>query len=254
MDTGIKDILIITTELDHNRFKMLFGDGSYLGINIQYKIQKRPNGIAEAFLLAENFLEDSPCVLILGDNIFYGNDFSLRLLRVSKINEISTVFAYPVKNPCEYGIIELNKENKILSIEEKPSKPKSKNAITGLYFYDNNVVNVAKSLKPSDRGELEITDLNRVYLENNLLNVEMMGRGDTWLDAGTNKSFMDASHFVQTIENRQGLKIACIEEIAWKKGWINDDKLKNLALKLLPSDYGKYLIKVLNEKEINEIS
>ena len=247
MHTGIREVLIITTKLDVDRFKMLFGNGSHLGIEIHYKIQEEPNGIAEAFILAEDFLQQDPSVLILGDNIFYGNNLPARLSKISTSDNKATILACAVNDPSQYGIINFSKNREIISIEEKPDQPKSKYAITGLYFYDQNVIEIAESLKPSKRGELEITDLNQVYLYQNLLSVEIMGRGDTWLDAGSNESFIEATQFIHTIEKRQGLKIACIEEIAWKKGWIDDQKLEKLANKLSQSDYGKYLLNLLND-------
>ena len=253
MHAGIREILIITTALDIDRFKMLLGNGSDLGMELQYKIQEEPNGIAEAFIIASDFLGDKPSVLILGDNIFYGNNLPSRLLKISKSENEATVFVYPVKDPSQYGVINFNQQKKIISIEEKPSFPKSNYAITGLYFYDQNVIEIAKSLNPSARGELEITDLNKVYLESNLLNVEFMGRGDTWLDAGSSDTFMAASQFIQTIENRQGLKISCLEEIAWNYGWIDSNKLEQLALKISHSDYGKYLMNLLDYKVKNDI-
>ena len=252
METGIREVLIITTKLDVDRFKMLLGDGSHLGIELQYKVQEKPNGIAEAFIVAEDFLQQDPSVLILGDNIFYGNNLPARLSKISRNDNKATILACAVNDPSQYGIINFNKNGEIVSIEEKPARPKSKYAITGLYFYDQNVIEIAKSLKPSKRGELEITDLNQVYLDQNLLTVQIMGRGDTWLDAGSNDSFIEATQFIHTIEKRQGLKIACIEEIAWNKGWIDDQKLEKLAKKLSQSDYGKYLNDILNTKEKND--
>jgi glucose-1-phosphate thymidylyltransferase len=253
MHTGIREVLIITTKLDVDRFKILFGNGNHLGIEIHYKIQEQPNGIAEAFILAEDFLQQDPSVLILGDNIFYGNNLPARLSKISTSDNKATILACTVNDPSQYGVINFNKNREILSIVEKPNRPTSKYAITGLYFYDQNVIEIAKSLKPSKRGELEITDLNQVYLDENQLSVQIMGREDTWLDAGSNDSFSEASQFIHTIEKRQGLKIACIEEIAWKKGWIDDQKLEKLAKKLSNSEYGKYLYDILNMKDKNEI-
>tara|TARA_B110000503_G_C7132077_1_gene407225 strand:- start:86 stop:979 length:894 start_codon:yes stop_codon:yes gene_type:complete len=252
MHAGIREILIITTPLDIDRFKMLLGDGSDWGIALEYKIQEKPNGIAEAFLLAEDFIGNNHSVLILGDNIFYGNDLPSRLKKISNIKKNATIFAYPVNDPHRYGIVNFNEKKEIISIEEKPKVPKSNYAITGLYFYDENVTELVKSIKPSARGELEITDLNNLYLSDNLLNIHFMGRGDTWLDAGSNKSFMEASQFIQTIENRQGLKISCPEEIAWSYGWIDNNKLEKLASKLFNSDYGKYLMKLINNDQKND--
>ena len=253
METGVREVLIITTGLDIDRFKMLLGDGSHLGIEIKYEVQENPNGIAEAFIVGKEFLKQDPSVLILGDNIFYGNSLPARLSKISESKNQATILACIVNNPSQYGIVNFNKDQEIISLEEKPTYPKSKYAITGLYFYDHNVVEIAKSLKPSSRGELEITDLNKVYLENNLLDLEIMGRGDAWLDAGTNDSFIQATQFIHTIEKRQGLKIACLEEIAWKKEWINDEQLEKLAKNILGSDYGKYLYNLLEIGEKNDV-
>ena len=247
MSIGIKEILIITTPFDFDRFKFLLGDGSKWGINLYFKVQEKPNGIAEAFILAENFIDKSPSALILGDNLFYGNDLSLRLRNFSKKTDGATVFAYPVKNPERYGIVNYNKEKKIISIEEKPIKPKSKHAVTGLYFYDKNVVKIAKSITPSKRGELEITDLNNIYLKENKLEVCFLDNGDTWLDAGSNETLMEASQFIKAIENRQGIMVSSPEETAWKNGWINDQQLEKLAKELSTNEYGNYLIKLIEK-------
>jgi glucose-1-phosphate thymidylyltransferase len=244
MSLGIKEILIITTSFDFDRFRFLLGDGSKWGINLKFKIQEKPNGIAEAFILAENFIDNSPSTLILGDNLFYGHELSERLRGFSKKTEGATIFSYPVNNPEEYGIVDFNKEKKIISIKEKPSNPKSKYAVTGLYFYDKNVVRIAKSLEPSQRGELEITDLNNIYLLDKKLEVCFLDKGDTWLDAGSNDTLMEAAQFIKTIENRQGIKVSCPEEIAWKKGWINNQELENLAKHFSNNEYGKYLMKL----------
>ena len=252
MEMGIREILIITTRLDINRFKMLLGNGEHLGIEIQYEVQDKPNGIAEAFIVGKNFLKNNSSTLILGDNIFYGNSLSARLTHISDNNKNATIIACLVKNPSRYGIINFNQKKEIISLQEKPINPKSKFAITGLYFYDENVVDIAKSLKPSSRGELEITDLNNVYLEQKLLSFELMSRGDTWLDAGTNESFLEANQFIHTIEKRQSFKIACLEEIAWLKGWISNQQLERSALMLKGSEYGMYLYKLLNSDK-NEI-
>ena len=247
MSIGIKEILIITTPFDFDRFKFLLGDGSKWGINLYFKVQEKPNGIAEAFILAEKFIDKSPSALILGDNLFYGHDLSLRLRNFSKKTDGATVFAYPVKNPERYGIVNYNKEKKIISIEEKPIKPKSKHAVTGLYFYDKNVVKIAKSINPSKRGELEITDLNNIYLKENKLEVCFLDNGDTWLDAGSNDTLMEASQFIKAIENRQGIMVSSPEETAWKNGWINDQQLEKLAKELSTNEYGNYLIKLIEK-------
>ncbi len=242
----IKDIMLITTKLDIQRFKYLLGDGSQWGISITYKIQDHPNGIAEAFLLAEDFIEDNKVALILGDNIFYGNELSRDLIQ-AKSNEGATIFTSQVSDPERYGIVEFDKNDNPIFLIEKPKHPKSNYAITGLYFYDSNVVKIAKSLKPSDRGELEITDVNKIYLKNKNLNIQKFGRGHAWLDTGTHQSLLDASQFVATIENRQGLKISCPEEIAYRKKFINAIQLKKLAENFSKSDYGKYLLSITNE-------
>ena len=247
MSIGIKEILIITTPFDFDRFKFLLGDGSKWGINLYFKVQEKPNGIAEAFILAEKFIDKSPSALILGDNLFYGHNLSLRLRSFSKKPDGATVFAYPVKNPERYGIVNYNKEKKIISIEEKPIKSKSKHAVTGLYFYDKNVVKIAKSINPSKRGELEITDLNNIYLKENKLEVCFLDNGDTWLDAGSNDTLMEASQFIKAIENRQGIMVSSPEETAWKNGWINDQQLEKLAKELSTNEYGNYLIKLIEK-------
>ena len=247
MSIGIKEILIITTPFDFDRFKFLLGDGSKWGINLHFKVQEKPNGIAEAFILAEKFIDKSPSALILGDNLFYGQNLSLRLKIFSKKPDGATVFAYPVKNPERYGIINYNKEKKIISIEEKPIKSKSKHAVTGLYFYDKNVVKIAKSINPSKRGELEITDLNNIYLKENKLEVCFLDNGDTWLDAGSNDTLMEASQFIKAIENRQGVMVSSPEETAWKNGWINDQQLEKLAKELSANEYGNNLMKLIEK-------
>ena len=247
MSIGIKEILIITTPFDFDRFKFLLGDGSKWGINLHFKVQEKPNGIAEAFILAEKFIDQSPSALILGDNLFYGHDLSLRLRSFAKKPDGATVFVYPVKNPERYGIVNYNKEKKIISIEEKPIKPKSKHAVTGLYFYDKNVVKIAKSINPSKRGELEITDLNNIYLKENKLEVCFLDNGDTWLDAGSNETLMEASQFIKAIENRQGIMVSSPEETAWKNGWINDQQLEKLAKELSTNEYGNNLMKLIEK-------
>ena len=249
MLAGIRDILIISTGKDIERFKDLLGDGSSLGIAIHYAVQDRPGGIGEAFIVGEDFIGNDRVVLILGDNIFYGQGFSDMLEAAAARDEGATIFAYYVNDPENFGVIEFDNNFKALSIEEKPKTPKSNYAATGLYFYDSRVVSIAKQIQPSARGELEITDINRVYLEEGRLRVELLGRGFAWLDTGTHESILEASHFVRTIEKRQGLKIACIEEIAYNRGYINKDQVLRLAESLQSSGYGGYLRKILGEKE-----
>ena len=251
MLAGIQDILIISTPNDTPLFESLLGDGSQWGLNISYKVQPSPDGLAQAFILGETFIGNDLSALVLGDNIFYGHDFNELLLNAMKRDDSATVFAYHVNDPERYGVAEFNKNNKVLSLEEKPKNPKSKYAVTGLYFYDNNVVSMAKSLKPSARGELEITDLNRLYLEKDKLNVEIMGRGYAWLDTGTHDSLLEASQFIATLENRQGLKVSCPEEISYRRGWISASQLEKLAAPLSKNTYGQYLQRILKEKIIN---
>ena len=248
MLAGIQDILIISTPHDTPRFELLLGDGNQWGLNIQYKIQPSPDGLAQAFILGDAFIGNDLSALVLGDNIFYGHDFNELLMNAVKREEGATVFVYHVNDPERYGVAEFDKSNKVLSLEEKPKNPKSKYAVTGLYFYDKNVVSMAKSLKPSARGELEITDLNRLYLEKQKLNVEIMGRGYAWLDTGTHDSLLEASQFIATLENRQGLKVSCPEEISYRQGWINADQLEKLAAPLSNNGYGYYLQRILKEK------
>ncbi len=248
MLAGIQDILIISTPNDTPLFESLLGDGSQWGLNISYKVQPSPDGLAQAFILGETFIGNDLSALVLGDNIFYGHDFNELLLNAMKRDDSATVFAYHVNDPERYGVAEFNKNNKVLSLEEKPKNPKSKYAVTGLYFYDNNVVSMAKSLKPSARGELEITDLNRLYLEKDKLNVEIMGRGYAWLDTGTHDSLLEASQFIATLENRQGLKVSCPEEISYRLGWISGSQLEKLAAPLSENIYGQYLQRILKEK------
>jgi glucose-1-phosphate thymidylyltransferase len=248
MLAGIRDILIISTSQDIPRFQDLLKDGAQWGLNIQYCIQPSPNGLAEAFILGENFIGDDLSALILGDNIFYGHDLNDPLLNAMQKEDGATIFAYHVHDPERYGVVEFNQNNKAISLEEKPKNPKSNYAITGLYFYDKDVVGMAKTLKPSARGELEITDLNRLYLNQQKLQVEIIGRGYAWLDTGTHESLLNASQFIATIENRQGLKIACPEEISFNQGWINDVQLEKLAAPLLRNQYGQYLHRVLKAK------
>ena len=248
MLAGIQDILIISTPDDTPRFKSLLSDGSQWGLNILYKVQPSPDGLAQAFILGDTFVGNDLSALVLGDNIFYGHDFNELLSNAMVRSDGATVFAYHVHDPDRYGVAEFDKQNKVLSLEEKPKNPKSNYAVTGLYFYDKDVVSMAKSLKPSPRGELEITDLNRLYLEKEKLNVEIMGRGYAWLDTGTHDSLLEASQFIATLENRQGLKVACPEEIAYRRGWINASQLEKLAAPLSKNGYGQYLQRVLKEK------
>lgn len=247
MLAGIRDILVISTPQDTPRFQQLLGDGSQWGLNLQYAVQSSPDGLAQAFIIGETFIGNSPSTLVLGDNIFYGHDFHKLLGSAIQRTEGATVFAYHVHDPERYGVAEFDAQGTVLSLEEKPEKPKSNHAVTGLYFYDNQVVNLAKSLKPSARGELEITDLNRLYLDQGQLGVEIMGRGYAWLDTGTHESLLDASQFIATLENRQGLKVACPEEIAYRQGWINAAQIEALAQPLLKNGYGKYLSSLLKD-------
>lgn len=244
MLAGIKDILVITTPRDNESFKILLGDGSQWGIKISYKIQPSPDGLAQAFIIGEEFINGEGCALILGDNIFYGHDLSKLVKIATQKDDGATIFAYYVKDPERYGIVEFDKNRKAISLEEKPEKPKSNFAVTGLYFYDKNVVEYAKSIKPSARGELEITDLNKIYLEKGNLNVETLGRGYAWLDTGTHESLLQAASFVETVQDRQGLKIACPEEIAYNLGYINKEELKELAKPLAKNEYGQYLLAI----------
>ncbi|MEM6523599.1 MAG: glucose-1-phosphate thymidylyltransferase RfbA [Bacteroidota bacterium] len=248
MIAGIKDILLISTPQDIALFERILGDGSALGITISYKVQPSPDGLAQAFLLGENFIGEDNVSLVLGDNIFYGYNFSGVLQQTAKLVKGATVFGYYVNDPQRYGVVDFDSEGKVLSIEEKPLTPKSNYAVTGLYFYDNTVVEKAKQVKPSSRGELEITDLNKIYLEEGKLNVELLGRGMAWLDTGTHHSLLQASNFVESIEERQGLKIACLEEIAFRMGYINKVQLETLAQPLLKNQYGQYLMKIAESK------
>jgi glucose-1-phosphate thymidylyltransferase len=245
---GIRDILIISTPQDTPRFAQLLGDGSKWGINLQYAIQPSPDGLAQAFIIGADFIGNDPSALVLGDNIFYGHDFHQILGHADRREQGATVFAYHVHDPERYGVAEFDQAGKVLSLEEKPKQPKSNYAVTGLYFYDNDVVELAKNLQPSPRGELEITDLNRLYLEQGKLNVEIMGRGYAWLDTGTHDSLLEAGQFIATIEKRQGLKVACPEEIAFRQGWINPEQLEALAQPLAKNGYGQYLLSLLKEK------
>ncbi|BEU95014.1 glucose-1-phosphate thymidylyltransferase RfbA [Acidovorax sp. DW039] len=247
MLAGIRDILIISTPQDTPRFEQLLGDGSQWGIRLQYAVQASPDGLAQAFVIGERFLDGAPSALVLGDNIFYGHDFHELLGNAMQREQGASVFAYHVHDPERYGVAEFDAQGKVLSIEEKPKAPKSSYAVTGLYFYDSQVVELAKSLKPSARGEYEITDLNRLYLEQGQLNVEIMGRGYAWLDTGTHESLLEAGQFIATLEHRQGLKIACPEEIAWRYQWIDSAQLESLAKPLTKSGYGQYLMRILRE-------
>ncbi|MER2471002.1 glucose-1-phosphate thymidylyltransferase RfbA [Photorhabdus laumondii] len=245
MLAGIKDILIISTPQDTPRFEQLLGDGSQWGLNLQYKVQPSPDGLAQAFILGEEFIGEDTCALVLGDNIFYGHDLQKQLEQAATKTNGATVFAYHVLDPERYGVVEFDSKGKAISLEEKPLEPKSNYAVTGLYFYDNRVVEMAKELKPSKRGELEITDINRLYLEQGNLSVAMMGRGYAWLDTGTHQSLIEASNFIQTIEIRQGLKVACPEEIAYRKKFISADQIIDLATPLAKNAYGQYLLKMV---------
>lgn len=245
MLAGIRDILIISTPQDTPRFEQLFGDGSKWGLNLQYAVQPSPDGLAQAFIIGEAFLDGAPSALVLGDNIFYGHDFHNLLKNAVRRTDGSSVFAYHVQDPERYGVVEFDTAGTAISLEEKPTKPKSNYAVTGLYFYDETVVGRAKALAPSPRGELEITDLNRLYLLDGKLSVEIMGRGYAWLDTGTHESLLEAGQFIATLEKRQGLKVACPEEIAWRHGWINDEKLLELAQPLMKNGYGIYLNSLL---------
>lgn len=248
MLAGINDILIISTPEDLPNFEKLLGDGKEIGVKLSYKVQPSPDGLAQAFILGEEFIGDDDVCLILGDNIYYGQGFSEKLKRASEQQVGATVFGYYVNDPERFGVVEFDNSGKALSIEEKPEKPKSNYAVTGLYFYDNRVVEIAKNIKPSPRGELEITDVNNVYLQQGGLNVELLGRGFAWLDTGTHDSLIEASQFVQTIEHRQGLKVACLEEIAFNNGWITVDELKERGEFFKKTGYGQYLLKLYQEK------
>ncbi|MDD2608890.1 MAG: glucose-1-phosphate thymidylyltransferase RfbA [Giesbergeria sp.] len=248
MLAGMRDVLIISTPQDTPRFQQLLGDGSQWGINLQYAVQPSPDGLAQAFIIGESFVANGPSALVLGDNIYHGHDFQPLLHAADTQAQGATVFAYHVHDPERYGVVEFDATGKAISIEEKPPQPKSHYAITGLYFYDNQVVDIAKAVKPSPRGELEITSINQTYLELGQLTVQTMGRGYAWLDTGTHDSLLEASHFIATLQHRQGLKIACPEEIAWRAGWIDDARLEQLAAPLAKNGYGQYLQRLLIER------
>ncbi|MDD7792747.1 glucose-1-phosphate thymidylyltransferase RfbA [Clostridium sp. 'White wine YQ'] len=254
MLAGIREILIISTERDLPNFKELFGTGSDLGLKLEYAVQVAPNGLAEAFVIGEKFIGDDSVAMILGDNIFYGQNFSKNLYNASNLEKGAVVFGYYVQNPKAFGVVEFDSEGNVISLEEKPEHPKSKYAIPGLYFYDNSVVEKAKNLKPSPRGELEITDLNRLYLEEETLKVELLGRGMAWLDTGTHASMLQASNFVEAVQNTQGTYIACLEEIAYRKGWISKEELLELSKPLLKTGYGQYLQDIAEECENENLS
>lgn len=247
MLAGIKDILIISTPRDIGLFEELFGDGSYLGLKLSYAVQEAPNGLAEAFIIGEQFIGNDSVALVLGDNIFYGQSFGKTLEEAADTTECATIFGYYVSNPQDYGVVEFGIDGKVISIEEKPKEPKSRYAVPGLYFYDNAVVDIAKNIRPSDRGELEITAVNNEYLRRGKLNVKLFGRGLAWLDTGTHDTMLEASNYVETVQKRQGLYIACLEEIAYNKGYIDKTQLIELAQMLIKSDYGKYLMKIAEE-------
>ncbi|MEY0151524.1 glucose-1-phosphate thymidylyltransferase RfbA [Providencia rettgeri] len=249
MLAGIREILIITTPEDQSGFQRLLGDGSQFGISLLYAIQPKPEGLAQAFIIGEEFIGSDSVCLVLGDNIFYGQDFSNTLKLAASRKSGATVFGYQVKDPQRFGVVEFDEKMKAISIEEKPNRPKSNYAVTGLYFYDNQVVSMAKQVKPSARGEFEITTLNEMYLNNNSLNVELLGRGFAWLDTGTYESLHEASSFVQTLENVQGLKVACLEEIAWRNSWLNNEQLLTLAKPMIKNEYGRYLTRLIQDKQ-----
>lgn len=252
MLAGIKDILIISSPQSIDQYKLLLGDGNNLGVSFSYCVQEKPRGLAEAFILGEEFVGNDSVCLVLGDNVFFGQNLTQLLMKARNNKEGATIFGYPVNNPKDFGVVEFDDNGKVLSIEEKPQYPKSNFAVPGLYFYDNKVVEYAKNIKPSARGELEITSINNCYLEDNNLNVVLMGRGMAWLDTGTPEGMLKASQFVQTVQERQGFYISCLEEIAWRRGFIDDQQLKENGLKLKMTDYGQYLLSLLHEKEGNK--
>lgn len=247
MLAGIKEILIISTERDLPNFKELFKDGSELGLNIEYAVQAEPNGLAEAFIIGEEFIGNDNVAMILGDNIFWGQSFGQHLAKAASLEKGAMIFGYYVQNPRAFGVVGFDENGKVISLEEKPEKPKSKYAVPGLYFYDNTVVKKAKNLKPSERGELEITDLNRIYMEEGALQVNLLGRGMAWLDTGTHSSMLQASNFVEAVQNTQGTYIACLEEISYRKGWISAEQVRELAKPLMKTGYGKYLMEIIEE-------
>lgn len=252
MLAGIRDILVISTPQDTPRFQQLLADGSQWGLNLQYAVQPSPDGLAQAFIIGDKFLGNSPSALVLGDNIFYGHDFSPLLTQADRRTQGATVFAYHVQDPERYGVVAFDAQGRARSIEEKPLQPQSNYAVTGLYFYDEHVVEIAKAIRPSARGELEITAVNQAYLEQGKLNVQIMQRGYAWLDTGTHDSLLEASQFIATLERRQGLKVACVEEIAWRNGFIGDAQLQKLAQVLVKNGYGQYLLRLLNERSRHE--
>tara|TARA_B100001250_G_C19807102_1_gene793896 strand:- start:1429 stop:2307 length:879 start_codon:yes stop_codon:yes gene_type:complete len=247
MLAGIREVLIITNEQDKESFKRLLGNGQQWGISISYAIQPKPDGLAQAFIIGADFFRGDSVALILGDNLFHGFDLSSKLISAEKSHTGATVFAYQVSDPQRYGVVEFNESGKVVSIEEKPKTPKSRYALTGLYFFDSSVIEKAENVRPSDRGELEITDINKMYLEENLLNVQLLGRGMAWLDTGTFDTLHQASSYIRTLEQRQGLKVGCPEEVAWRNGWISSNNLKNLADSMVKSGYGKYLLTLLDD-------
>lgn len=249
MLAGIREVLIITTPEDQSGFQRLLGDGSDFGISLEYAIQPEPEGLAQAFIIGEKFIGHDSVCLVLGDNIFWGQGFSPKLLKAASLEEGAVVFGYEVQDPERFGVVEFDEHYNAVSIEEKPVKPKSKYAVTGLYFYDNDVIEIAKNIKPSERGELEITTVNQIYLKNNKLKVELLGRGFAWLDTGTHDSLLDAASFVETIEKRQGFKVACLEEIAYRQGWLTEKQVLDAAEKSKKNGYGQYLFKLIENKE-----
>ncbi|HBK4841892.1 MULTISPECIES: glucose-1-phosphate thymidylyltransferase RfbA [Enterobacter cloacae complex] len=246
MLAGIKDIMIITTPEDNESFKRLLGDGSDFGVNLSYAVQPKPEGLAQAFIIAEDFIGDDSVCLVLGDNIFFGQSFSKKLREAAENKDGATVFGYQVMNPKSFGVVEFDSNNNVISIEEKPKVPKSNWAVTGLYFYDNEVISIAKGITPSERGELEITSINQKYLKQGKLKVELLGRGFAWLDTGTHESLIEAGNFVETVQKRQGMMIACLEEIGWRNGWISTETLENRAKEQSKNDYGSYLLRLLD--------